>query len=90
MSVALVIRKILPLVVLVGLAAVGLSGCVLVPAGYATGYATPAPGYVTPPPAYAAPALVYVAPAPVYVWGNWWWRRHWRYPDYPHYGPYGP
>jgi len=49
-----------------------------------------AAGYMTPPPAYAARAPVYVAPAPVYVWGNWWWHRHWRYPDYLHYGPYGP
>jgi len=55
-------------VLLVGIVAGGLSGCIVVP-----GYATPAPVYVAPP-----PAPVYVAPAPVYVWGGWGWRRHWR------------
>jgi len=66
-------------VVLVGLVAIGLSGCVLVPVGYAP---PPAPGYgyyMAPPPGYVAPAPVYVAPPPVYGWGHWGWgRRHWR------------
>ena len=75
MRIGLIRRRIFPWVVLVGLVAVGLSGCIVVPV---PGYATHAPGYGTPPPAYAAPAPVYVAPAPVYVWGPWWWHRHWR------------
>jgi hypothetical protein len=66
-------------VVLVGLVAIGLSGCVLVPVGYAP---PPDPGYgyyAAPPPGYVAPAPVYVAPPRVYGWGHWGWgRRHWR------------
>jgi len=72
MRTELIRRSIFPWVVLVGLVAVGLSGCILVPV---PGYATHAPGYGTP---YGAPAPVYVAPAPVYVWGPWWRHRYWR------------
>jgi hypothetical protein len=75
MRIGLIRRRIFPWVVLVGLVAVGLLGCIVVPV---PGYATHAPGYGTPPPAYGAPAPVYVAPAPVYVGRPWWWHRHWR------------
>lgn len=77
MRTELIRRKIFPWVVLAGLVAVGLSGCIVVPVP-GPGYATQAPGYGTPAPAYGASAPVYVAPAPVYVWGPWWWHRHWR------------
>jgi hypothetical protein len=63
-------RKIVPLALLVGLVAGGLSGCIV---------AAPAPrAYVVPAPVYVAPAPVIVAPAPVVVWGGWGWHRHWR------------
>jgi len=72
MRIGLIRRRIVPWVMLVGLLAIGLSGCIVVPV---PGYATHAPGYGTP---YGAPAPVYVAPAPIYVWGPWWRHRHWR------------
>ncbi|HEV8309389.1 MAG TPA: hypothetical protein VGW35_17150 [Methylomirabilota bacterium] len=61
-------RRLLPLGLLVVLAAAGLSGCIVVPAAY-----PPAPVYVAPPPP------VYVAPPPAYVWGGWGWRHRYRY-----------
>jgi hypothetical protein len=69
----LIRRRILASVVLVGLLAVGLSGCIVVPV---PGYATQGPGYGAPPAAYGS--SVYVAPPPVYVWGPWWGYRRWR------------
>ena len=61
-----IIRRAVPLALLVSGVAAGLSGCIV------------APG----PPAYVvAPAPVYVEPAPVVVWGGWGWhhRHHdWR------------
>ena len=75
MRIGLIRRRMFPWAVLVGLLAVGLSGCIVVPL---PGYATPAPGYGPAPPAYGAPAPVYVAPPPVYVWGPWWGYRRWR------------
>jgi hypothetical protein len=75
MRIGLIRRRIFSWVVLIGLVAVGLSGCIVVPV---PGYASYAPGYGTPPPVYGAPAAVYVAPPPVYFWGPWWWHRRWR------------
>ena len=66
-------RRILSSVVLVGLLAVGLSSCIVVPA---PGYATQGPGYGASPAAYGP--SVYVAPPPVYVWGPSWGYRRWR------------
>jgi hypothetical protein len=73
MRIWLIRRRIFPWVVLVGLLAVGLSGCIVVPV---PGYATQGPGYGAPPAAYGP--SVYVAPPPVYIWGPWWWHRGWR------------
>jgi hypothetical protein len=84
MRTGLIRRRILSSVVFVGLLAVGLSGCIVVPV---PGYATQGPGYGAPPvaygPGYGAPpaaygSSVYVAPPPVYVWGPWWGYRRWR------------
>jgi hypothetical protein len=74
MRIGLIGRRIFSSVVLVGLVAVGLSGCIVVPV---PGYATHGPGYGAPPPAYGAPGPVYVVPPPVYL-GPWWWHRRWR------------
>jgi len=66
-------RRILGGVLLAGVIAATLGGCVVAP-----GYATPAPVYVAPAPVYYAPAPVYYAPAPVFVYGGrWHGRRGW-------------
>lgn len=59
-------RRMLILALGVAGVAVGLSGCIVVPA------------YVGPPPVYVAPRPVYVAPAPVYGWYGWGYRGYWR------------
>jgi hypothetical protein len=60
MRIGLIRRRILSSVVLVGLLAVGLSGCIVVPV---PGYATQGPGYGAPPaaygPGYGAPPAAY-------------------------------
>ena len=59
-------RRILGGVLLAGVIAATLGGCVV------------APGYATPAPVYVAPAPVYYAPAPVFVYGGrWHGRRGW-------------
>jgi hypothetical protein len=60
MRTGLIRRRILSSVVFVGLLAVGLSGCIVVPV---PGYATQGPGYGAPPvaygPGYGAPPAAY-------------------------------
>jgi hypothetical protein len=59
-------RRILGGVLLAGVIAATLGGCVV------------APGYAAPAPVYYAPAPVYYAPAPVFVYGGrWQGRRGW-------------
>jgi hypothetical protein len=68
MRIGLIKRRIFPWVVLVGLVAVGLPGCIVVPVPV-PGHGNYAPGYGAPPPAYGVPAP---------GWGPGWRHRHWR------------
>jgi len=61
--------RIVALALLIGLVALGLSGCIVAPGP---------PAYVAPAPVYVTPAPVYVTPAPVIVSGGWGWHHHWR------------
>ena len=84
MRIEQITRRIIFSMVLIGLVAVGLSGCIVVPgyAGPGPGYA--GPGYAGPPPGYVAPRPVYVAPPSIYFGGGYygggWYggRRYWR------------
>jgi hypothetical protein len=61
MRTGLIKRRIFPWVVLMGMVAVGVSGCVLVPLPLPLplpGFGTYAPGYGPPPSGYGAPAYV--------------------------------
>ena len=62
-------HRFLATVVLVGVMATMLGGCVVSP-----GYVAPAPVVVAPAPVVVAPAPLVVAPAPFVVYGRGW--RH--------------